>query len=324
MRGLICRSLRLELVAGLGFALAIPALSVVTANAQGLATQTTLTAETRNLAGRTQSTVSIAVTGEDGLPATGAVTIEDHGKPLAGVALSAEGQASTVLALSGGAHSLRAVYAGDVAHLTSTSLLTGVNAVSNTNPSFAVSVAPIAPATLPLTLTAGTSGSVDVTVTPSNNASLTTPIFVTLSCSGLPDQASCSFTPENLEIQAGTTTLNSVMLIATQAASATATAPRSASPIAWAFLLPGVVGLGGLAFSGRHRRWLSRLSLVALVGIVTMMGTTGCNPRYNYEHHGPSPNPATPAGTYTVTVTAQSNNGVTATTENTTMALTVK
>jgi hypothetical protein len=63
---------------------------------------------------------------------------------------------------------------------------------------------------------------------------------------------------------------------------------------------------------------------VALVGLVTVLGATGCNPRYNYEHHGPPINPATPAGTYTVTVTAQSSNGVTAITNSTTFALTVQ
>jgi hypothetical protein len=83
---------------------------------------------------------------------------------------------------------------------------------------------------------------------------------------------------------------------------------------AWA-ALPGEV---------RRRRWLNRLSLLALVGLVTMLGTTACNPRYNYEHHGPPVNPATPAGTYTISVIGQSSNGVTATTHSTTIALTVQ
>jgi hypothetical protein len=66
------------------------------------------------------------------------------------------------------------------------------------------------------------------------------------------------------------------------------------------------------------------MSLLALLAFVTVLGTTGCNPRYNFEHHGPPPNPATPAGTYTVTVTAQSSDGVTAITNPTTFALTVQ
>jgi hypothetical protein len=98
---------------------------------------------------------------------------------------------------------------------------------------------------------------------------------------------------------------------------------KGSSPIAWAFLLPGTLGLGGLAWGARRRRWLSQLSLVALVSLVTLLGTTGCNPRYYYEHHSPIPNPPTPAGTYTVTVSAQSNNGVTAISQNTTFVLTV-
>lgn len=84
-----------------------------------------------------------------------------------------------------------------------------------------------------------------------------------------------------------------------------------------------MLGLGGLAWSARRRRWLQRLALVALVGLVTLLGTTACNPRYYYLNHGPQPNPATPNGTYNVTVTAQTTNGVTATTTNTTMVLTV-
>jgi hypothetical protein len=54
-----------------------------------------------------------------------------------------------------------------------------------------------------------------------------------------------------------------------------------------------------------------------------LLGTTGCNPQYNYYHHGPSQNLPTPAGSYTLLVTAQSSNGVTAVTQSTTMGLTV-
>lgn len=94
-------------------------------------------------------------------------------------------------------------------------------------------------------------------------------------------------------------------------------------PVAWAFLLPGALGLGGLAWGARRRRWLQRLVLVALIGLVTALGTTACKPLYNYYQLGPPHPPATPNGTYNVTVTAQSTNGVTAITYNTTMVLTV-
>jgi hypothetical protein len=96
------------------------------------------------------------------------------------------------------------------------------------------------------------------------------------------------------------------------------------NPIAWALLLPGVLGLGGLAWGARRRDWLRRLALVALVGLVMTLGATGCNPQYYYYNHGPPPTVPTPTGNYTITVTAQSSNGVTAITNSTTMVLTVK
>jgi hypothetical protein len=88
-------------------------------------------------------------------------------------------------------------------------------------------------------------------------------------------------------------------------------------------LLPGILGLGGLAWGARRRSWLSRLALLALIGLVTTLGTTACSPLYYYYNHGPDRTPATPSGTYNVIVTAQSSNGVSAITNSTTMVLTV-
>jgi hypothetical protein len=73
VRGILCRGLRLELVAGLGIALALPAPAILAENVRGLATETTLTVETHDPDGRTQATV--IVFGADGLAATGAVSI---------------------------------------------------------------------------------------------------------------------------------------------------------------------------------------------------------------------------------------------------------
>ena len=323
MRGIVCRGLRLELVAGLGIALAMPVLSLAAASAQGVATQTALTVSTRDHGGRTLATVAVSVNGVDGLPATGSVAISDHGRQLAGVALNAEGQASTVLALAAGSHTLSAAYIGDATHLGSVSDGTGVLGQATSTPDFGIVVAPVT-----LTLTAGQTSTLIASVTPEYSNSLTTPMFVTLSCSGLPDQASCTFTPENIEILPNATTaITSSMVLATQVASTNAAALAShprANSVAWALLLPGALGLGGLAWGTRRRPWLNRLMLLALVGLVTMLGTTACNPRYYYLNHGPPANPATPAGNYTVYVTAQSSNGVTAITHSTTLAFTVK
>lgn len=339
VRGLNCRYLRLDLVAGLGFAVALAVLPAA-AVAQQIATHTTLAVETGEQAGHTQATATVAVTAADGLPVSGVVVIEDGDLELAEAALNAQGVASSVFSLPAGDHDLRAVFVGDASHLSSASATSYATAQASSTPSFTLSLAPVAPSTLPLTLTAGKSGTIAVTVIPEDNAALTSPMFVTLSCSGLPSEASCTFTPESVEIlpttpascpansPASACPPVSSMLLQTVAVSGARVLqpgfPGSAGrPVAWAILLPGILGLGGLAWGARRRRWLQRLALVALIGMVTALGTTACKPTYNYYNHGPVPNPATPSGTYTVTVTAQSTNGVSAITTNTTMVLTV-
>jgi hypothetical protein len=337
------RVLRLEFVAGLGIAMALavlPATAQQIAAAQQITTHTVLTVETSEQGGHTQAAASVAVTGADGLPASGVVIIDDGNRELAEAALNPAGEATPAFSLAGGDHALRAVYVGDASHLSSASATSDVSAQVSSTPSFTLSLAPVAPSTLPLTLIAGQAGTIAVTVIPEDNAALTAPMFVTLSCSGLPSEASCIFTPESVEILATTPAtcsstappsacppVSSMLLQTSEHVSTRLVRPahsgRETGSIAWAILLPGALGLGGLAWGARRRRWLQRLALVALVGLVTALGTTACKPLYNYYQLGPPHPPATPNGTYNVTVTAQSTNGVTAITYNTTMVLTV-
>ncbi|MGA9669161.1 MAG: Ig-like domain-containing protein [Terracidiphilus sp.] len=320
MRGFLRRGLRLQLVAAFSIALVLPSLTFAAESIQRQASQTALTVQTRDQDGHTQATLAVSVTGEDGLPATGAVAISDDGQPLAGAALNAKGQASIVLTLPAGDHSLTATYIGDAAHSTSVSEPAVTAAAASATPNFTVAVSPGT-----LSLTAGQSGTITASITPVNSSSLTAPMFITLSCSGLPDQATCTFTPENIEILPNATAAIAIpMVIGTQAAGGPSAVNRRFNPVSWAFLMPGALALGGLAWSSRRRAWLNRLSLLALVGLVAMLGTTACAPRYNYFNHGPPPPLPTPAGNYTVQVTAQSSNGVTAITNSTTLALTVK
>lgn len=339
MRGLNRRFLGLDLVAGLGIASALALLPASLA-AQQIATHTALTVETSEQAGHTQATAAVAVTAADGRPASGVVVIKDGDGELAEALLNDQGVASPEFTLPAGDHDLRAVYAGDASHLSSASATSNATAQVSSTPSFTLSLTPVAPSTLPLTLTAGNSGTIAVTVVPESNAALTSPMFVTLSCSGLPTLASCTFTPESVEILPTTPAscpsgspvsacppVSSMLLQTAAVRSSGVVRPRfpgsAGHPVGLAILLPGMLGLGGLAWGARRRRWLQRLALVAMMGLVTALGTTACKPLYNYYNHGPVPNPATPSGTYNVTVTAQSSNGVTAITTNTTMVLTV-
>ena len=336
-----CRGLRLEWTAGLAAVLALALLPASVA-AQDIATETTLTVETGNQGGRTQATASVTVTGADGQPATGVVLIDDGNRQLAEAALNGEGQATLVLPLAGGDHALRAVYVGDAEYMGSASLTSNLTATgTSSTPNFTLSLTAVSPSSLPLTLTPGASGIVAVTVIPEDNTALTSPMFVELSCSGLPEQTSCTFTPQTVEILPTTPASCasgspvskcppvSSMLIQTQEQVTRNAVPhgrplRGNSPVAWAFLLPGMAGLGGLAWGARRRRWLQRMALVALLGLVTTVGTTSCRALYGYYEHGPAHPNETPPGTYTITVTGQSSNGVTAITNSTTFVLTVQ
>ncbi|HEV2132746.1 MAG TPA: Ig-like domain-containing protein [Terracidiphilus sp.] len=333
-----CRPMRLDLVAGLGIALAMVALTGTPASAQSARSETTLTVRPGATPGQADATVT--VTDENGTPAAGVVAIDDGDRQLGSVALNSSGKARATFDLPAGEHTLRAVYAGDATMQGSASQPQSATPMATgTTPDFQVTVTSLNPSSL----TAGTAGTATVTVTPVNNAALTAPMFITLSCSGLPNQSACSFTPATLQIVSTTPTScaagspasacppSASVVIQTQGAGVGHTSMLTpAGPLGnsngmlWAVLFPGMLGLGGLAWGTRRRRWLSRLLVLAAVGVVTMMGTTACNPQYHYYHNGIPANPATPSGNYTVTVTAQSSNGITGITHSTTLAMTVK
>ena len=147
MRGIFCRGLRLELVAGIGIALGMPALVLAAQDSQNpesraFGTQTSLTAQTRDQGGRTQATLFVSVIGEDGLPATGGVAISDRGTELAGASLNAKGEATVLVALPAGDHSLSATYAGDATHRPSVSPVAEAQAQVSGTPNFTIAVSP--------------------------------------------------------------------------------------------------------------------------------------------------------------------------------------
>jgi len=85
-------------------------------------------------------------------------------------------------------------------------------------------------------------------------------------------------------------------------------------------LLPGLLAVGLL---GRKRKAISRTALLAMVAAIGMIGTSSCAARYKYLNHGPSFDGTLP-GTYTLTITAQTSNGVAASQQSQTLTLIVK
>jgi len=322
VRGLFGRRLRLALI-GTGIAtgsmaLAVPALAA----SDGLSTQTRLDAQTRVVARNgnnfTEGVFSVTVSGADGRAAVGTVMVEDGDKVIGSAPLNQEGKAEITADLPAGQHSLHAVYQGDEVHASSVSAVAEASGTSSGTPDFQISLNPAS-----LTLTQGQSGEVVVSLTPVDASALTAPMFVTLSCSGFPDQSTCTFTPENVQIsQNATAAVTSDMVLSTQAQPTHGALATRSNGMALAILIPGAAGLLGLAAFARKGGW-ARLALIALVALVGSLGMTACNPRYNYFNHGPPYNLPTPSGTYTMKVTAQSSNGVTATTHTASFTLTV-
>ena len=337
MRRLVQRGMVVALIAGMS-------VTMTTAMAQpaGIATHTTLATESHEIGRRTTTTYSAAVLSDDGTPAKGIVQLQEQGKNLAGAALDAEGKAELRFdGLSAGDHNLRAVYLGDLAHAGSKSETAAVHSDAAAA-SFVLSINPTSLPASGQQLSPGDSGNVVATITSMNGFTG----FVSLSCAGAPvspgsatDMAmpigvTCTFTPANLQItsaiaNSATPTAVSYLTVQTTAPAGQDAQNRGskgvrssvATPLALAMLFPGVIGLGLL---GRKRKLFGRTALILMVGTLSVLATTACNARYKYLNHPPTANDGTPTGAYTLTVWAQTSDGVTASEQFTTLGLTVK
>ena len=118
------RKPRLELIAGLSFALAVSAFGAVAARAQAVSTTTKLAAQSSASGGCSLTSLAVDVTSASDTP-SGSVSIQDDAGSapvtLASAPLNSSGQASFTFALENGAHSLSAVYAGSTDFQGSTS-----------------------------------------------------------------------------------------------------------------------------------------------------------------------------------------------------------
>jgi hypothetical protein len=262
---------------------------VAGAAAQSMSTtQTTLSVATDNAGPRTRTTLTAHVSGDS--PA-GVVNFRSGNTDLGSAVLNAEGDASLQTdVLPAGNHQVVAVYHADQSNeQTSTSQPELVHANASTVAGFTVSASPTT-----LSTAVGGFVNVNVTVTPVNGFNA----YVALSCSGLPVNTTCTFTPVNVPAICSTTcaSANSVMQIQTQAP----------SPKVAAFAFPALFGLIGL---GAYKRRAWRNLLLGVFALVAALGMSACSQRYNYLNHGPPANFGTPTGTYTVTIQAQSSTG---------------
>jgi Bacterial Ig-like domain (group 3) len=269
------------------------------------ATQTTLTVATNNAGPRTKATLTAHVSADTAGPPSGVVNFRSGDTDLGSAVLDGEGNASLATdLLPAGNHQVVAIYQGQPSYQASISRPEQVHADASTVAGFTVAVTPTS-----LSTTVGGFVSAVVTVTPVNGFNA----YVSLSCNGLPVNTTCNFTPTNVlaSCSAGTCTpATSSMQIQTQ----------EPSPLVVEFLFPVLLGLAGL---GACKRGAWRNVVLGMLAFAGALGITACAQRYRYLNHGPPDNPGTPAGTYTVTVEAQSSTGSATTTPPTQPQLTL-
>lgn len=143
-----------------------------------------------------------------------------------------------------------------------------------------------------LKITAGKSGTVTLTVVPANGFS--SPL--NLSCSGLPSEVSCTFDPQSITPNGGSTTSN-LTIATTASAYALLTSSELSRRPTYALLFPGLAALLGLTTRRNRLGWRSRF-LCSFFLLVVVLTLSGCGKRYEF---------GTPGGTYSVTVSASSS-----------------
>jgi hypothetical protein len=268
------------------------------------ATQTTLAVATDNAGPRTRVTLTAHVTAPGtGAALSGVVNFRSREMDLGSAFLDSEGNASLQTAsLPAGSHQVVAIYKGASGFLSSLSSSAQVQANVSAVAGFSVSASPTS-----LTTPVGGFVTSVITVTPVNGFNA----YVSLSCNGLPYDATCSFTPLSVSascITSGTTETctpaTSVMQIQTLAPSGSVSNAVDSGTMRYVFVFPALFGLAGLG-ACKRRAWRN-LAHVLLV-FAAMMAMTACSQRYNYLNHGPPYNTGTPTGNYTITVEAQSS-----------------
>jgi hypothetical protein len=174
------------------------------------------------------------------------------------------------------------------------------NSGSKLLPDYAVSANPPS-----ATVTAGSSATYTITVSPNNFYNGT----ISFACGTLPSKTACAFGPVTLTPN-GNGQMTTTLTVTTTAASFAMVAPaqiREGTPMLWAGL--GGLGVFGLMLAGdwkkKRIRWMGVLLGILLLGMMFLVGCGGSS----YTPPPPVPVPGTPTGTYPIQVTATGTAG---------------
>jgi hypothetical protein len=234
------------------------------------------------------ATVSPAVLGTP----SGTVTFFSGTTQLADPVVLTDGIAKLVVfSLASGSDPISATYSGDANFLTSSSSLTGGITVAPL--AFTMSASPSSQTGAP-----GTTFTYQLTVTPTFGAY---PGSVTFSASGLPAGANATFSPSSIAANSGAQTVT----VTVTTAKATAAVQSAFSggrllPAALALLFLPLFGTRRMRQQGRRFGYFLGLVLLAVAGVVTTVGITGCGSSVFMQQ------PSNQPQKYDITVTATS------------------
>ncbi len=255
--------------------------------------------------------ISVAPQSGTGTP-TGTVAILDGQTQLAAPTLAAGAASFSTSTLAVGTHTIAVNYSGDSNFSPATSAATTVTVQAAPAADFSLSMSAST-----LNVTAGTSGTITLTVSPLNGFKQA----VNFVCSGLPSGTSCTFNPQLLTPTSGPS--NATMTIQTPAAAAAVvpgakmarisgmganlyTLPRMAALYIFTFAIFGICAT--LKNAAEKHCILERPNLLhAFLGsalLAVMLIASSCS-SFNVQQ------PSATAKSYTVTVTASGANSLT-------------
>ncbi len=198
-----------------------------------------------------------------------------------------------------GDHDITATYSGDTNFVESTA---SVATLTVSAPDYSISASPSA-----LTIRSGQTGTATLTVTPAGAYTGS----VAFTCSGLPQFATCSFSPASVQMD-GSDTVHTVQFRLTTAGPLASPASsdfgrRQILALLFPFLLLALLPItkgrrDSAAYERsprRHLKWLQMLVLATF-----FLGVAGCG-----SSPSPAASPRTPLGTSTVTATAAAVGG---------------
>jgi hypothetical protein len=236
---------------------------------------------------------------------TGTATFLDGQTQVGSSALTSGSAQFSTSSLAAGTHSISASYSGDSNYSASTSSVATITVSNAPQPDFTLTSA------TSLTVDAGKSGTLLLTVTPENGFKST----LSFACSNLPSGATCAFNPQSVTPVGAavysTMTINVPKSAASQAQRASAAAPPQARTQFALALFISMAMFGFVAGKGKRQSLAPILAgSLALAAILLAVSCAG------YASNDPQPT----AQTYTITVTA-SGSGAPTHAENITLTV---